>query len=237
MEILIVEPSDIVAERLVGAARRQGYTVSTVRRGRDALRKYHGADFILLNLGLPDIDGLEVCRSIRAASPTPIICLSDQDSAVERVLALKSGADDCVVQSCGERELMARIEAVMRRANGLGSSPQVIALCTLRIDGKAREVRLRDQVVDVTSKEFELLYTLAANPETVVSRKELMAKIWGDNWAQTSRTIDTHVSSLRAKLGSPTWIVTVRGVGYRIGLAYTKVPEPVGARAGDADEE
>ncbi|MBA4866820.1 response regulator transcription factor [Streptomyces sp. PSKA54] len=221
MHILVAEPCAVTAERLVSAVRRQGYTVQTAQTGQETLRKYQAADLVLMNLSLPDIDGLEVCRSIRKAGGTPIICLSDQDNALDRVLALKSGADDCVTNSCEEREVLARIEAVMRRAQGYEATPEVISIRSLCIDGRAREVRLNNQVVDVTSKEFELLYTLATNPEAVVSRKELMEKIWHDKWAGTSRTIDTHVSSLRAKLGCPGWIITVRGVGYRIGHIWT----------------
>ncbi|MEV7673518.1 response regulator transcription factor [Streptomyces sp. NPDC000963] len=226
MQLLVVEPCSTTAERLSGAARRQGYTVRTAQRGQEALRGYRDADLVLLNLDLPDIDGLEVCRSIRTAGVTPIICLADQDSAIDRVLALKSGADDCVARSCGEREVMARIEAVMRRTQGYEPAPQVISLPSLHIDGRVREVRLHDRIVDVTSKEFELLYALAANSEAVLSRKELMAKVWHDNWAQTSRTLDTHVSTLRAKLGSPGWIITVRGIGYRMG--HDRVAQAVG---------
>ncbi|MBC7270170.1 MAG: response regulator transcription factor, partial [Streptomyces sp.] len=138
---------------------------------------------------------------------------------LERVLALKAGADDCVAKSWGSRELVARIEAVLRRNRFPSTVSQTISLRPLHIDRRTREVRVRDRLVDVTSKEFELLCTLAANPQTVVSRKELMARVWGSDWSGASRTIDTHVSSLRAKLGSSGWIITVRGVGYRMGHA------------------
>ncbi|OLE23245.1 MAG: DNA-binding response regulator [Catenulispora sp. 13_1_20CM_3_70_7] len=220
MKILVVEPSADTAEQLAGAVRRQGYTVQTAQRGHEAMTMYPGADLVLLNLDLPDVDGLEVCRSMRSAAATPVICLSDRDSTLDRVLALKVGADDCVVRACGEREIIARIEAVMRRTVGRWPMARVISLRALRIDGRSREVRLRGELVEVTSKEFELLYTLASQPEAVVSRKELMARIWDDNWGHASRTIDTHVSSLRAKLGSPGWILTVRGVGYRMGYGF-----------------
>ncbi|MFC4036658.1 response regulator transcription factor [Streptomyces polygonati] len=228
MRVLVVEPCTDIAERLVGVARRQGYSVQTASRGQEALTKYQRADLVLLNLALTDIDGLEVCRTIRAAGHTPIICVSAQDSTLNRVLALKSGADDCVVESCAEQEIIARIEAVMRRTGRRDEGLRAISAGSLHIDGRTRQVRLGDQPVDVTCKEFELLYTLAANPETVVSRKELMATVWRDNGVWGSRTIDTHISSLRTKLGSSTWIVTVRGVGYRIGHG-TVVPGTPGA--------
>jgi DNA-binding response OmpR family regulator len=218
MHILVAEPRPASADRLAGAARRAGYHVQTAQTGRETLQKYQRVDIVLLHLGLPDIDGVEICRSIRDAGETPVICISDQDNAVERVLALKSGADDCVIESWGEREIMARIEAVMRRFQSPEPSLHSISLPSLHLDARAREVRLHGEVVDVTSKEFDLLYTLAATPETVLSRKELMSRVWHDEWGSGSRTIDTHVSSLRAKLGAPRLIITIRGVGYRLGV-------------------
>jgi DNA-binding response OmpR family regulator len=230
MRVLVVEPCADIAERLVGVARRQGYSVHTASRGQEALAEYERADLVLMNLSLEDIDGLEVCRAIRAASQTPIICVSTQDSTLNRVLALKSGADDCVIGSCAEQEIIARIEAVMRRTRRRNEAPRVISSGSLHIDGRTRQVRVGDQAVDVTSKEFELLYTLAVNSENVVSRKELMATVWRDNWVGGSRTIDTHISSLRTKLGSSAWIVTVRGVGYRIGHGAAVPTTPGTAR-------
>ena len=219
MQLLVAESRPASADRLAGAARRAGYHVHTAQTGRETLQKYQRVDIVLLNLGLPDIDGVEICKSIRDAGETPVICISVQDNAMERVLALKSGADDCVIESWGEREIMARVEAVMRR---MQQSPEpslhAISLPSLHLDARAREVRLHGEVVDVTSKEFDLLYTLAATPETVLSRKELMARVWHDEWGSGSRTIDTHVSSLRAKLGAPRLILTIRGVGYRLGV-------------------
>jgi DNA-binding response OmpR family regulator len=215
--VLVVEQDAATAEAMVHDLRRQGYTALSVDTGARALRLYRNADLVLLSLELPDIDGLEVCQSLRAESDIPMIAFTHLDKELERVLALKAGADDCVVKTCGSREIGARIEAVLRRTRPRKTISETISLRPLRIDPRTREVRLRDRLVDVTSKEFELLYTLAANPENVVSRKELMAKVWGSNWLRTSRTIDTHVSSLRAKLGSSGWIITVRGVGYRMG--------------------
>ncbi|MET9958554.1 response regulator transcription factor [Streptomyces sp. NPDC006326] len=217
VNVLVVEDS-ASAESTVRNLRRQGYDAKGVATGTDALKLHQRADLVLLDLELPDIDGLEVCRAIRAAGDTPIITFTSRDAELDRVLALQAGSDDCVVKSTGVREVMARIEAVMRRAHPRSpTAPQSISLRPLHIDGRSREVRLNDRPVEVTSKEFELLYTLASTPERVVSRKELMAKVWECDYTESSRTIDTHVSSLRAKLGSAKWIVTVRGVGYRIG--------------------
>ncbi|MEU1012771.1 response regulator transcription factor [Streptomyces sp. NPDC088810] len=223
-KVLVVEPDATAAETTVGDLRRQGYAAHTVDRGARILRSYHDADLVLLSLDLPDIDGLEVCRTLRAESDIPLIASTHRDNELERVLALKAGADDCVLRTWSPREIGARIEAVLRRTRPHSTGADSISLRPLHIDPRTREVRLRDRVVDVTATEFELLYTLAARPDSVVSRKELMAKVWGSNWVRTSRTIDTHVSSLRAKLGSSRWIITVRGVGYRMGHVG-QVPE------------
>ncbi|WP_264653264.1 response regulator transcription factor [Actinoplanes cyaneus] len=212
----------VVAQPAAAAAfakdvNRRRYVIRTAGSGAEALNGHRDVDLIVLGLELPDIDGLEVCRSIRAEGGTAIIAWAGQGDELERILALKAGADDCITAACGWREFVARVEAVMRRVRARPAVPETISLPPLRLDRVTRDVRLRDQGIDVTSKEFDLLYTLAANAGKVVSRRELMTTVWGDQWATTSRTIDTHVSSLRAKLGCGQWIVTVRGVGYQFG--------------------
>ncbi|MER5876310.1 response regulator transcription factor [Streptomyces sp. NPDC001910] len=219
-QVLVVEQNVENAAAMVGDLRRQGFTARSVGTGERALRAAGDADLLLFSLELPDIDGLELCRELRNSGETALIAVTDADDALGRVLALNAGADDCVVKTWGFREIGARIEAVLRRSQPRQVLPDAISLRHLHIDPRRREVRLHDRLVGVTSKEFELLYTLAATPETVVTRKELMARVWGSNWGHTSRTIDTHVSSLRAKLGSSGWIITVRGVGYRMGHAW-----------------
>ncbi|MEU6477854.1 response regulator transcription factor [Streptomyces sp. NPDC047017] len=223
--VLVVERDTATAEAMVHDLRRQGYAARSVHTGARALRSYRDADLVLLSLELPDIDGLEVCRSVRSGGGTPLIAVTDPDDELDRVLALNAGADDCVAKTWGFREIGARIEAVLRRARPVRDTIGPISLRPLHMDPRIQEVRLHDRVVPVTSKEFELLYTLAATPETVLSRNELMERVWGSSWGSASRTIDTHVSSLRAKLGSSRWIITVRGVGYRMGHA-SRVPEP-----------
>ncbi|MEU3522974.1 response regulator transcription factor [Streptomyces sp. NPDC038707] len=223
--VLVVERDAAAAEATERDLRRQGYTTRSVHTGAGALRAYHDADLVLLSLDLADMDGLEVCRTVRGDGDVPLIAVTDDGEELERVLALRAGADDCVVKSWGFREIGARIEAVLRRAHREPGPEKTISLRPLHIDPRTREVRLHDRLVPVTSKEFELLYVLARNSETVVSRKELMAKVWGSNWACTSRTIDTHVSSLRSKLGSSRWITTVRGVGYRMGYGDCRAAE------------
>ncbi|MEU7553017.1 response regulator transcription factor [Streptomyces sp. NPDC044571] len=215
--VLVVEDDAAEAETRVRDLRRQGYSASSVDTGAEALRTHQHSDLVLLDLDLPDIDGLEVCRLIREAGDKPIISVTARDTELDRVLALQAGADDCVVTSCGLREMTARIEAVLRRAHPQPEPTRIISLDPLHIDVGTREARLHGEPVNLTGKEFDLLHTLAANPDGVVSRRELMARVWDTSWAHSSRTIDTHVSSLRAKLGASRWIITVRGVGYRMG--------------------
>ncbi|MFB7513572.1 response regulator transcription factor [Streptomyces sp. NPDC056144] len=222
--VLVVEPDAAAATARVGHLRRQGFHARSVSTGERALREYGDADLVLFSLDLPDIDGLELCRSLHDGGTTALIAVAEADAELERVLVLHAGADDCVVKTWGFREVGARIEAVLRRAQPRRNLPATISLRHLHIDPEVREVRLHDRLVDVTGKEFDLLYTLAATPETVVTRKELMARVWGNEWGHNSRTIDTHVSSLRAKLGAVGWIVTVRGVGYRMGYVR-RMPE------------
>ncbi|MEV5331195.1 response regulator transcription factor [Streptomyces werraensis] len=222
--VLVVEPDGAAAAAMVRDLRRQGFAARAAGTGRQALRGCADVDLVLFSLELPDVDGLELCRSLHKRGDAALMAVTEADDGLERVLVLHAGADDCVVRTWGFREMVARIEAVLRRARPRDAFPEEISLHGLRIDPQRREVSLRDRPVEVTSKEFELLYTLAATPEKVVSRKELMARVWGSDWGHTSRTIDTHVSSLRAKLGSSGWIITVRGVGYRMGHAW-RVPE------------
>jgi DNA-binding response OmpR family regulator len=214
--ILVVESKPEDASDLVTRLRRRGHEVDCVSRGEAALRCYPWADLVLLDFELPDLDGLEICRTIRAASDVPIIAVAQRDSELDCVLGLQAGADDYLVKPFGFRELLARIDAVMRRSRPVtcGTSTQTIAHGGLTIDVGAREVCLCGRRVDLTRKEFDLLLMLAMHPGQVVSRSELQQQVWGDSWSR--RTLDTHISSLRAKLGASEWIVTVRGVGFRL---------------------
>lgn len=217
LRVLVVESETRAADSLVQGLRRHGYRAQSVATGSAALREYRNSDLILLDLDLPDLDGLEVCRGVRADADTPVIAVTARDTELDRVLGLQAGADDYMVKPYGFRELMARIEAVMRRVRMQPALAQVITRGPLRIDAGTREVRLHGEPVDVTRKEFDLLHLLASQPDHVVSRKQLMTQVWEDSWSRPGRTIDTHVSSLRNKLGSSRWILTVRGVGFRLG--------------------
>ncbi|MFD7183842.1 response regulator transcription factor [Streptomyces sp. NPDC059904] len=204
---------------------RLGHDVTCVATGGEALGVYQEADLVLLDLDLPDLDGLEVCRRIRAFTRIPVIAFTDSGTELDRVLGLRAGADDCLDKPYEFRELVARIEAVTRRMPPREAAREFLTVVTiggLRVDAASREVLVRGRPVDLTRKEFDLLYYLARNSEKVVSRQRLMKEIWGDPrsleiGSRASRTVDTHVSSLRGKLGDSAWIRTVRGVGFRLG--------------------
>ncbi|MFJ1808371.1 response regulator transcription factor [Streptomyces sp. NPDC088157] len=213
--VLVVESDVQYSDSLVHGLRRHGHEVNVVERGGMALQVYGHADLVLIDLELPDLDGLEVCRAIRTVSDIPIIALTARGTELDRVLGLQAGADDYMVKPYGFRELMARMQAVMRRARPAPRPVDVISHGPLRIDVGSREVSLYGRPVLVTRKEFDLLHLLASHPGSVIPRNRLMQQVWGDSWSR--RTVDTHVSSLRNKLGASDWIITIRGVGFRLG--------------------
>ncbi|MEU9169813.1 response regulator transcription factor [Streptomyces sp. NPDC048420] len=215
--ILLVEGDASEAGALEEALRRHGHEVAAVDRGSVALAAHESVDLVLTELELPDLDGLEVCKAIRAVSCVPLIVVTVRGSELDRVLGLQAGADDYLVKPYGFRELMARIDAVMRRVRNQNGQGRAIDHGPLHIDVKSREVCVDGHGVDLTRKEFDLLCLLASHPDTVIPRKRLLQQVWGDSWSR--RTVDTHVSSLRRKLGDSRWVVTVRGVGFRLGHA------------------
>jgi DNA-binding response OmpR family regulator len=214
-----VENDVDATEDLVCGLRRHGYEVDWVTTGAEALAVHQNSSLVLLELDLPDLDGLEVCRGIRAAGDTPIIAVTSRGTELDRVLGLQAGSDDYLVKPYGFRELLARMEAVMRRVRPRSPGPRSIKHGPLYVDAAARQVWLHDRPVSLTRKEFDLLYLLAAQRGKVVSRRQLMAKVWDYDEVNSSRTIDTHVSSLRSKLGESGLIVTVRGVGFKLGTS------------------
>ena len=215
MHILVVEDEDAIADPLVAGLQREGYDVSRVATGEGALEA-SPADLVLLDLRLPDIDGLDVCRQLRERSRVPIIVLTARGEETDRVVGLELGADDYVVKPYGLRELIARIRAVMRRAATLGSTGGPLRAGELEVDERARRATLEGRELDLTPKEFELLAALARDPGAAVSRQRLLAEVWQTSWYGSSKTIDVHVAALRRKLGDPGWIETVRGVGFRL---------------------
>ncbi|MFL1380563.1 MULTISPECIES: response regulator transcription factor [unclassified Nocardiopsis] len=219
--ILVVESNESDARKLTECLIRHGHRTRTVSGGRAALNTYKGSDLVLLDLDLPDLDGLEVCRLLRATSCIPVIVVSSRCTELDRVLGLRAGADDYMSKPCSVHELIARVEAVMRRAKKpRGPGVGVVSHGPLRIDPGTRMVHLSGRPVKLTRKEFDLLHILASQPDQVVSRKHIMDRVWGGEWSQ--RTIDTHVSSIRRKLGGKDWVVTVRGIGFQLGAATVR---------------
>jgi two-component system, OmpR family, response regulator RegX3 len=174
------------------------------------------ADVVLLDLRLPDMDGLDVCRRLRERSDVPIIVVTARGEEADRVVGLELGADDYVVKPFGLRELIARIRAVRRRSASRGVATEPLRVGRLAVDERARRVTLDDQALELTPKEFELLAALARDPGAAVSRRRLLEEVWETSWYGSAKTIDVHVASLRRKLGDPSWIETVRGVGFRL---------------------
>jgi len=173
-------------------------------------------DIVLLDLGLPDVDGFDVCRQIRADSDVPIIVVTARTEEVDRVVGLELGADDYMVKPFGFRELVARIRAVTRRGTTRVADSTPLQVGTLSIDPRTRQVRVDGRDVMLTPKEFDLLTLLAEDPGAVFSRGRILEAVWDPHWYGPTKTLDVHVASLRKKLGDPTWIETVRGVGFRL---------------------
>jgi DNA-binding response OmpR family regulator len=218
MRVLIVEDEDAIAAPLVEGLGREGYDVDRVATGQAALDAAD-ADVILLDLRLPDMDGYDVCRAIRARSDVPIIMVTARGEESDRVVGLELGADDYVVKPFGVRELIARIRAVTRRASGVGRAGadiEPLRSGSLEVDVRARRVSVDGREIALTAKEFELLAVLATDPGAVVTRKQLLEEVWETSWYGSTKTIDVHVASLRRKLGDAGLVETVRGVGFRL---------------------
>ena len=216
MRILVVEDEDAIADPLVDGLRREGYEVERAATGAGALDDAHHPDLVLLDLRLPDIDGLDVCRALRERSSVPIIVVTARGEESDRVVGLELGADDYVVKPFGVRELIARIRAVMRRTSARPHEDGPARVGALTVDTRARRALLADRELDLTPKEFDLLAALAGDPGAAVSRRRLLEEVWETTWYGSAKTIDVHVASLRRKLGDPGWIETVRGVGFRL---------------------
>ena len=216
MHLLVVEDDDAIAEPLVEGLERASFTVSRVATGSGALPLALRVDLVLLDLGLPDMDGSELCRRIRQISDVPIIIVSARSDESERVLQLELGADDYIVKPFGIREVIARVRAIARRAMTNDDPPSIQRLGVLEIDRRTRRVTVEGVEVALTPKEFDLLSLLGEDAGAVVSRQHIMAEIWDPHWYGPTKTLDVHIASLRKKLGNPTLIETVRTVGFRL---------------------
>ena len=217
MKLLLIEDDRSISEPLVEGLGRAGFEVTHAETGAGGLALIDTVDLVLLDLGLPDLDGTEVCRRIREVSTIPIIVLSARGEELDRVMLLEFGADDYLVKPFGNRELVARIRAVGRRLGGTGERVEDAArdFDGLHIDPTAHRAHLGGEELDLTPKEFDLLVYLSGAPGTAHRRRDILEAVWDEHWYGPSKTLDVHIASLRRKLGNPEWIETVRGVGYR----------------------
>lgn len=220
MRVLLVEDDDRVADAVKSALTRRGMAVDRVARGRDSMSKITGSDVVLLDLGLPDIDGFELCRMIRQSSGVAIIVVSARDRVDDRILGLQAGADDYLVKPYDIGELVARVHAVLRRrTESSPARPEVLRARDVEIDVGRYAASAAGEPIALSRKEFQLLALIAQAGGDVCTRERLIADVWGETWAGANRTLDVHVATLRTKLDRPGLIETVRGVGYRLGQA------------------
>ena len=224
--VLVVEDDRTVAETIVYNLEREGYAALIARTGLEAIvtARSKQPDLILLDLMLPEIDGFEVCRTLRLGSTVPIIMLTARDEEVDRVLGLELGADDYVVKPFSLRELLARVKANLRRlevSQHVAPPPGVLEFADLHLETGTRRVVRGDRSLQLLPREFDLLLHLMSNRGLVLSRSQLLDKVWGADFLGDNRTVDVHVRRLRAKIendpGSPELIQTVHGVGYVFG--------------------
>ncbi len=217
--MLVVEDDAAVADGIIDSLTHANFESMLVGTGQgclDAMSSFR-PDIVLLDLGLPDIDGTDVCRAIRRDSQTPVIVVSARGDEIDRVVALEMGADDFVVKPFGMRELVARMRAVVRRTGSSEATTPTPAkrFGRLTIDPRAQRVTVGEVEVYLTPKEFELLAYLSGDPGAVFRRSEILHNVWDTNWYGTTKTLDTHIASIRKKLGDARWIESVRGVGFR----------------------
>lgn len=226
MQILVVDDEASIRELLTFNLKKNGYEVTAAADGREALAKAAGMDLVLLDIMLPEVDGLEVCRRLKADPQTsgiPIIMLTAKAEEIDRVLGLELGADDYVVKPFSMRELLARVKAVLRRSAKDSQSEkgreETLKIGGLRLDFSSYQAWLHDEPIALTPKEYELLKLLVTNPGRAFTRDELLERIWGYEYYGDTRTVDVHIRHLRAKLKGDEniskAIETVRGIGYR----------------------
>jgi DNA-binding response OmpR family regulator len=214
--VLLVEDEHSIGSMTRGYLERSGWRVVWVRSGEEALAELgrHQIRIVILDIRLPGIDGFDVARLVRSRSDVPILILTARDEEPDRVAGLELGADDYLTKPFSPRELVARMKAVLRRTDGRRAE-DVLTLEDVVLDRNAREVSVEGRAVELTTKEFDLLATLIENPGVVVSRDQLLDRVWGMTYPGGTRTVDVHVAQLRRKLGKPELIRTVRGAGYK----------------------
>jgi DNA-binding response OmpR family regulator len=243
IRVLLIEDDETIAEPLVEGLGHFGLTVDHVATGAEGLRSPYG-DVVLLDLGLPDMDGIDVCRGIRQVSDVPVIILSARGEEADRVLGLELGADDYLAKPFSMRELVARVRAVTRRTQRSQATAEAPSITTayeppssppppssyesapqppyepgpLVVDRRTRQVWVGEIPVTLTPKEFELLALLTEDPGAVYSRQQILDRVWDPHYEGPTKTLDVHVAALRRKLGHPAWIQTLRGVGFRLAV-------------------
>ena len=227
--ILVVEDEANIASFVAMYLKKAGYEVEIAVNAADALAKagVDGPALVILDLMLPDLDGIDVCRRIRQRSEVPILMLTARDDDVDKIIGLEVGADDYLTKPFNPRELVARVKTVLRRSAPKGREPETGSLehGRLRIDAGRREVTVGGEEVQLAPKEFELLWELLDHRGLVLTRDQLLERVWGYTFAGDTRTVDVHVGQLRRKLGESCPIVTVWGVGYKVAT------EPKAAKA------
>ena len=223
--ILVVEDEESFSEALAYLLGREGFEVGTADTGIKAVEDYdrNGADLVLLDLMLPGLSGTEVCRQLRSRSNVPIIMLTAKDSEVDKVVGLELGADDYVTKPYSSRELLARIRAVLRRNSDdafLDGEGHVLVAGPVRMDTERHLVSVDNEAINLPLKEFELLEFLLRNSGRVLTRMQLIDRVWGSDYVGDTKTLDVHIKRLRAKIekdpANPTHIQTVRGLGYKM---------------------
>jgi two-component system, OmpR family, response regulator len=215
--VVVVEDETNIAELVSMYLERDGFRVriaGTGEAGMEAIEK-HRPRLVLLDVGLPDVDGLELCKRIRASSSVPVIFLTARDSEVDRVVGLELGGDDYITKPFSPAELVARVKAVLRRADG-APTPEVTQAGRVTVDTGRREVQVDGDAIELTTKEFDLLRYLAERPGLALSRQQILDGVWGYDWYGDPRTVDVHIAQVRKKIGDAVSITTVRGVGYRL---------------------
>jgi len=227
--ILVVEDESSIASFVALYLKNAGYSVSIVATGKEALSHVEGErpDLIVLDLMLPDVDGIEVCRRIRQDSDVPILMLTARDEDVDKIIGLEVGADDYLTKPFNPRELVARVKSILRRSvsDRRESETKQIKHGDLEIDAGRREARVAGTEIQLAPKEFDLLWELLDHRGLVLTRDQLLERVWGYTFAGDTRTVDVHVRQLRRKLGEASPVVTVWGVGYKVG------PTPAAVKA------
>jgi two-component system, OmpR family, response regulator len=215
--VVVVEDEKNIAELVRLYLERDGFRVRIASSGETGMAaiEEHRPRLVLLDVGLPDVDGLELCKQIRSISGVPVIFLTARDNEVDRVVGLELGADDYIAKPFSPAELVARVKAVLRRADG-APAPEVTQAGRVTVDAGRREASVDGGPIDLTTKEFDLLRFLAERPGLALSRQQILDGVWGYDWYGDSRTVDVHIAQVRRKLGDAVTITTVRGVGYRL---------------------